>query len=123
MKKSKFAAVFALVVGIGMIGLWTMLIITGQVEEFETIPYEIALHLAGEFLTAIILIIASLLILIKESKGNVLLNIAFGSLLYTVMVSSGYYLQRNELPMVIMFAVIFILTIVSLFLLNKKIAK
>lgn len=123
MKKSKFAAVFALVVGVGMIGLWAMLIITGQVEEFETIPYEIALHLAGEFLTAIILIIASLLTLIKESKGNILLNIAFGSLLYTVIVSSGYYLQRNELPMVIMFSVIFILTIISLILLNKKIAK
>lgn len=123
MKKSKFPSVFAIIVGVGMLGLWIMLISTGQVDEFETIPYEIALHLAGEFLTAIILIIASVLTLSKNDKGKSLINVAFGALLYTVIVSSGYYLQRSELPMVIMFAVLFIVTIISLILLNKKITQ
>ncbi len=120
MKSRKVAAFFALIIGVGMIALWVMLIITKQVEEFQNIPYEITMHLCGEFMTAVLLIIASVLIFAKSERGQNMFNIASGALLYTVIVSSGYYMQRNEYSMVIMFTVILLFTLFLLILTNSK---
>ena len=48
-----FASVFALVVGVSMIGQWLLFLLTGQVPELETEPLRIRFHLAAEFVTAI----------------------------------------------------------------------
>lgn len=53
----KFAAWFAIIVGIGMYGQWGFSILGGQVPEFQTELYRIAFHLAAEFITAAMLIV------------------------------------------------------------------
>ena len=113
MKRFKFYSIFALIIGISMIGLWLMLLTTSQVPELETAPYEITLHLIAEFSTAILLIISATLLFIGNKKGHVLINIAYGMLLYTLIVSSGYYLDLSNRPMALMFGVMFVLSIVA----------
>ena len=94
-----FAAVYAIVVGAGMFGQWAFFLGTKRVPELETEPFRIGFHLAGEFLTAIALLIG----------GAALL-------LYTAIVSPGYFAQRREWPLVGMFAVLLVLAAISLIL-------
>lgn len=109
-----FPALFAIIVGIGMIGLWIMLLLTKQVAELETEPLRIRFHIAAEFATAIALVVAGVGLLTGQSWSQWLYLVAAGMLLYTVIVSPGYYAEKGEWPFVGMFAVIFILALVSL---------
>ena len=47
-----YSGIFAIFVGIGMIGQWSVSLIRKGVPELETEPYRIWFHLAGEFSTA-----------------------------------------------------------------------
>ena len=49
----KFAAIYATVCGLGMIGQWTMSFLTKQIPELETEPFRIWFHIVGEFVTAV----------------------------------------------------------------------
>ncbi len=48
------------------------------------------------------------------SWAKILALLALGMLLYTVIVSPGYYAQSKNLPMVGMFASLIILTVVAI---------
>ena len=109
-----FASIYALVVGIGMIGQWGVSLASRQVPEIKTEPYRIAFHLAGEFLTALALIAAGVGMLVGAPWGRPLYPAAVGMLLYTVIVSPGYFAQKRQWPMVGMFAVLLVLALVSL---------
>ncbi len=109
-----FAAVYAVVVGLGMIGQWAYSLATKQVPELATEPFRIRFHLAAEFVTAIALIVGGLGLLTERSWGQDVYLIAMGMLLYTVIVSPGYFAQKGEWPMVGVFAVVLILALVSL---------
>lgn len=108
----RIAAIYALVVGIGMFGMWTMLVITGQVPELQTEPIRIAFHLAAEFLTATLLVVGGLGLLANRRWGYSPYLVALGALLYTVVVSPGYYAQSGNIGFVAMFATLFVLTVV-----------
>jgi len=118
----KFSAGFAIFVGISMIGLWTMLLLTSQVPELETSPFSIAFHLVAEIFTAFLLIIGGIMVYRKHLLGEKIYLISVGMLLYTVINSSGYYAQSGDWGFVVMFAILFILTvmIITRFLSIKK---
>ena len=82
--------------------------------ELKTEPFRIAFHLAGEFLTAVALIAGGLGLLCGAPWGRPMYLVSLGMLLYTVIVSPGYFCQRREWPMVGMFAVLLVLALVSL---------
>jgi hypothetical protein len=105
------AALYAIVVGILMIGEWAMFIATGQVPEFETEPIRISFHLAGEFTTAGLLVAGGIGLLSARRWGFHVFLLSMGMLLYTIIVSPGYFAQRGEWVFVGMFAVLFILTV------------
>ncbi|MGD8625314.1 MAG: hypothetical protein PVJ34_12300 [Anaerolineae bacterium] len=109
-----FAAVFALVVGAGMIGQWALFLATGQVPELQTEPLRIRFHLAAEFATALALIVGGLALLANQPWGRWLYLLAVGMLLYTVIVSPGYFAQKGQWAFVAMFAAILLLALVSL---------
>ena len=109
-----FPALFAIIVGLGMIGLWSMLLLTKQVPELETEPLRIRFHIAAEFITAIALLFGGVGLLSGQSWGQWIYLLATGMLLYTVIVSPGYYAEKGEWPFVGMFAAILILAFVSL---------
>ena len=112
-----FASIFALIVGIGMIGQWTFFLLNHQVPELKTEPVRIGFHLAAEFLTAMALIAAGTSLLAGAPWGRSLYLIAVGMLFYTSIVSPGYFAQKREWPLVAMFAVILVLALISLILL------
>jgi len=110
----KAISFYALIVGICMLLMWIFFLITDNVPELETKPWEIVLHLAAEFITAVLLIIAAIMTLKNRRCATPLLLVGFGMLLYTVIVSPGYYVQRGEIPFVVMFGVLAVLTIVAI---------
>jgi hypothetical protein len=108
------AAIYSIIIGIAMIGMWLFLITSNQVPEINTEPIRISYHLIGEFLTAILLLIGGFGLFTKRGWGFHVFLISMGMLLYTVIVSAGYYGQKNDMIMVGMFTVFQILTVLSI---------
>jgi len=110
------AGVYAIVVGIGIIGQWGFFLGAGRVPELKSEPYRIGFHLAGEFLTALALLVGGVALLAGAPWGRSFYLLATGMLLYTIIVSPGYFAQRKEWPLVGMFAVLLVLAAISLIL-------
>lgn len=97
--------------GIAMLGMWAMFMATGQVPELQTKFYEIALHIVAEVATAIALIIGGYGLFAGRKWGMQAYMLSMGMLLYTLIVSPGYYIQRENIVMTGMFAAFFVLAI------------
>ena len=82
-------------------------------------PKEITFHLIAEFSTAVLLIISGIGLLLRSGWTRTLSPISLGMLLYTVINSAGFYAHQNNLPMVAMFLVLIILTVVAIIALFK----
>ena len=109
-----FAALYAIVVGAGMIGQWLVFLATGQVPELVTEPLRIRFHLAAEFATALALLVGGLALLTGQAWDRWFYLLAMGMLLYTVIVSPGYFAQKGQWAFVGMFAVVLLLALVSI---------
>ena len=92
----KAGNIFSIFIGICMLGMWGMLLFTGQVKEVDTEPFRIAAHLFSEGITATLLILGGLLSLEHSSCGEKLHFVSLGMLLYSVLTAGGYYLQLNN---------------------------
>ena len=110
----KFTAWYSIVVGLLMLAQWVFFLAAGQVPELQTEPYRIAFHLAGEALTAILLVASGVGLLRHKTWARTLAFFALGMLAYTAIVSPGYFAQQGAWPLVAMFAVLLILAFVSL---------
>jgi hypothetical protein len=104
---------YSLFIGLFMFIFWSALLATNQILPQE-IPYAISFHLAGEFTTAAMLIVSGVGLVRNRVWAKILSPFALGMLLYTVVVSPGYYAQQGNMPMVAMFAVLIALTIIAL---------
>lgn len=111
-----FPSVFAIVIGVLMIGQWSFFYLSHQIPELETEPYRILFHLAGEFATAVALIVGGVALLASWKWSLWFYMLAMGMLLYTAIVSPGYFAQKGRWPLVGMFAVLFILALISILL-------
>ena len=117
----KFSAWFSILVGVLMFGQWGFFLAAGSVPEVQTEPIALGFHLAAEFATAILLIFSGTALLRGRPWARELALAAAGMLAYTVIVSSGYFAQLGQWPLVIMFAVLLVLNGISITLLmNKK---
>ncbi|OPY27830.1 MAG: hypothetical protein A4E28_01813 [Methanocella sp. PtaU1.Bin125] len=95
-----------------MLGMWTMFMATGQVPELQTKFYEIALHVVAEVATAIALVTGGYGLFTGRKWGMQAYMLSMGMLLYTLIVSPGYYIQRDNIVMTGMFAIFFVIAIV-----------
>ena len=109
-----FPALYAIVVGLLIFGQWAFFLITRQVPELKTERVRVLFHIADEFLTAAVLIASGVGLLMQQAWALALYLVAAGMLLYTVIVSAGYFAQKRVWPIVIMFTVLLILTVISL---------
>ena len=109
-----FVSYYALIVGLLMVAEWILFFATGQIPELKTALASIVFHIAAEFATALALIAGGFGLLKKRAWGQRLLPVALGMLVYTVIASSGYFVQKQVWPPVIMFAVLLVLTLASL---------
>jgi len=91
-----FSAVFAILVGLGMIGQWGVSFFSHQIPELETEPVRIGFHLAAEMATAIGLIVAGVGLWLVSSWAETVYLIASGMLFYTAIVSPGYFAQKGR---------------------------
>jgi uncharacterized membrane protein len=107
----KTVAVYAAVVAIAMLGMWTALIAGGEVDELDDAPLEMTYHLAAELATAVLLLVAAGGLLMVKPWAPSMFFLAAGMLLYTVVNSAGYYAERGNAAMVAMFAVLTVLTL------------
>ena len=112
-----FPSIFAIVVGIGMIGMWGVSYFTKQIPELESEPIRIKFHLVAEFATALLLVFGGIGLFINQDWAISVYLIAMGMLFYTVIVSPGYFAQKGQWTYVVMFAVILILAVISLLIL------
>jgi hypothetical protein len=81
------------------------------VTELKTEPIRIRFHIADEFITGGLLIASGLGVLAESDAAAKLYPVAMGMLLYTVIVSAGYFAQKRVWPIVGMFAVLLMLTV------------
>ena len=116
----KFAAWYGILVGFFMIAQWTVSVISGAVPEFETEPWRIAFHLAAEFSTAIMLIIGGIAALKSIGWAKQILLLGLGMVIYSEIVSPGYFAQLGQWAFVIMFAMILLAAAFAVRLLLKE---
>lgn len=111
-----FASIFAILVGLCMIGQWIASYKSGQIPELKTEPIRIGFHIAGEIITALALISGGATLLTRQPWGKDLFLIAMGMLFYTTIVSPGYFAQKGQWIWPVIFGVLILLGLVSVFL-------
>ena len=104
MKLRRTSAIFALVVGAGMLGIWILQVMTGQAREAQTTPVELALAIAADWSTAIVLLVTGAGLLKSKQWAYKTYLFALGMLAYSVIISSGYFAQQGNFAFVGMFA-------------------
>lgn len=104
-------SVYSITMGVAIIAMWVFFWTTGAIPGMLTKPWEITMHLTAEITTASLLIVSGTGLLLGALWAHRVNVFASGMLVYTLIQSPGYYLQRNALIFVLMFAVSFILAI------------
>lgn len=120
MKYKRFCSIYVITVGLMMFLMWSFFLITGMVPELETKPAEIILHLTAEFSTALILILAGIFLLKNSRLAQFLYPLSIGMLLYTLIVSPGYYIQSKDYGFAAMFAGLILLSVLALLLYTRR---
>ncbi|MGB2963850.1 MAG: hypothetical protein WBB69_07685 [Anaerolineales bacterium] len=106
-----FPAGFALIVGFGMIAQWILSYTKKQIPELHTEPIRIWFHIAGELATALFLIFSGIGLLADSLWAPTLFFIAMGMLIYTAIVSPGYFAQRGHWIWVVIFGILIAISI------------
>lgn len=102
----KFPAWYGILVSSQMIVQWAVSILNGDVAEFRSAPWEIAFHLAAEFSTALVLLVGGIALLKSKSWARQTLLVGLGMVMYSVIVSPGYFAQLGQWLPVAMFALV-----------------
>ncbi len=105
---------FQVVMGCGIVGVWTLLLATGQVPEVGDGRIDIWFHLAAEVATGAALVVAGVLVLQRTPRAAFVACVALGALGYTAVNSAGYYAQAGEWVPVGMFGVVAVSTVLAL---------
>ena len=108
-----YLAIVPILIGLSMLGFWAVAVATRRVPEIDSGGIEIWFHIAAEAVTGVVLIFGGIAVLVDgESPLTVVLSsLGLGMLVYTLIVSPGYYVERRDAPLVWMFAGFWILTI------------
>lgn len=109
----RFAGIYGISVGVLIFAQWIYFLVTARVPESDAVPFQIVFHLAAEFMTSIVIIVGGAAVLNRKPWGSRLYYIASGMLIYAVVNSAGYFMQLGRWPLVVMFAVLFLLTVLS----------
>ena len=109
----KFAGIYGIIVGILIFVQWMFFLFTARVPQLDAAPVEIVFHLAAEFMTSIIVIAGGIAVLRRKPWAPRLYYLASGMLIYAVINGTGYFAQIGQWPLVVMLALLFLLTVVS----------
>jgi len=114
----KSAGAYAIVLGITMIGWWTLVLLNDQMPELHTAPAQALGHLAAEYLTGLFLLAGGYGLLTGQPWGGKLHLVSLGMMLYAVVQALGYYANQGGAIMFGMFMAFTVatLTFVGLYL-------
>ena len=79
-----------------MIGQWIISYTKKQIPELQSEPIRIWFHIGGEIVTALSLIVSGIGLLAACSWSPTLYFVAVGMLIYTTIVSPGYFAQKGQ---------------------------
>ncbi|GMR11662.1 MAG: hypothetical protein BMS9Abin28_2499 [Anaerolineae bacterium] len=116
-----FSAIFAILVGAAMIGQWTASYVTEQIQELQSEPLRIWFHIAGEIVTAVSLIVGGIGLLTVQPWAPALFLVSMGMLLYTAIVSPGYFAQKGQWIWVLIFGVLIALAIIAILAVSSSV--
>lgn len=108
-----FPAVFAIIVGAGMIGQWIVSYATKQIPELQDEPIRIWFHIAGEMATATLLVVSGVGLLSVKPWAPTVFLVSMGMLFYTAIVSSGYFAQKGQWVWILIFCILIALAAVA----------
>ena len=108
-----YLKIVPILIGVGMLGFWAVAVATRRVPEIEAGGIEIWFHIVAEVITGVVLIAGGVAVL---SDGDalfaiVLSSLSLGMLTYTLIVSPGYYVERRNRPLILVFAGFWVVTI------------
>lgn len=114
-----YVATYSIVIGVFMVGWWSFALVRRLVPEAVAGSREIWFHIAAELVTGSVLVAGGVATLLAPTERwtGVLVAIGLGLVVYSLIASPGYYVERGERPMVVMFATIWLFTIPALVLL------
>lgn len=115
----KISGLYQLLMGVGMIGIWILTLLAGEVPELQAEPFGIAAHLLAEVTTGTMLLVSGCFILLKGRK-SMLFNLSSGALIYTLIASPGYFAEMDRWGVVALFLLLLITTVALLIVQDKK---
>jgi len=81
----------AIMIGIGIIGRWSMLLLKNQIPELQAEPVAIKFHMAVEMAIGLLSLTSGIMLLIGISWASYFFILTQGLLLYAFINSAGYY--------------------------------
>lgn len=120
-KLKKIAGIYAIIVGCSIILVWIFMLLTNNVPELSTNPTSIYFHIVAEVVMAIMLLVSGFGMLNKYKWSVNLYILSSGLLIYSLINVSGYYVNKDNLAMIIIFLISLITTLVVLRKLLKEI--
>lgn len=103
----KVVSYYSIFIGVAVISMWTMILLKQEIPEGRT---EMSYHLFSEFLMAAVCVLSGVLWLSERRAGKTLNTLGLGMVMYSVLNAAGYYGERDNVPMMVMFSIIFVLT-------------
>ena len=119
--KNRIVAGYTIFIGISVIAMWIMILNGPDLPEGKT---ELGFHLFSEFLMAILCIVNGLRLWLNKPGAKILNVCGLGMVIYSVLNAAGYYGEKGETAMLLMFIILTILTTTAVILLtvNKKVS-
>lgn len=111
MKKNKnnLIAYYSILLGVSVLLMWIFILLNETIPEGKN---EMIFHLFSELLMAVLCIVSGMMLL---KKGLQILNVAAHAMvIYSVLNAAGYYSERNEFIMTVIFLILFIISLMIL---------
>lgn len=108
---TRVVAVYSALVGVLTLIVWGIFWVNGTIADMTTRPWEVAMHLTAEFVTAGLLIVSGIGLWFQARWATRINVFASGMLVYSLIESPGRYLQNNAMDFVVMFIVVFLITV------------
>jgi len=106
---------YTIFIGILVIAMWIMILNGPAISEGKT---ELGFHLFSEFLMAIICIVSGLRLFVNKPGAKILNVCGLGMVIYSVLNTAGYYGEKGETAMLLVFIILTIMTVTAVILLT-----
>lgn len=111
-KLTKPIGYYSIFLGISVIVMWVYILLNETIPEGKT---EMSFHLFSEFLVALLCLLSGFLLIRQKPKGQITNATAHAMALYSLINAIGYYAERNEKSMVVLFIILAIVSFKILF--------